>query len=60
MICPLKQAALAGAAYDPEIPHVDAYAMRVFNSMVEATECHYDKCAWWNGDRCGVVLGRGS
>lgn len=59
MICPLKQAALAGAAYDPEIPHVDAYVMRVFNSMVEATECHYDECAWWNGDRCGVIFVRG-
>jgi hypothetical protein len=56
MICPLKQAAVVGAAYDPELPHVGEYVARVFGSMAEATECHYDECAWWDGDRCGVTL----
>lgn len=55
MICPLKQAAVVGAAYDPEIPGVGAYVVRVFGSMAEATECEHEGCAWYDGEICGVL-----
>ena len=53
--CPLKQAALLGAAFLNEGRDEDARMGRVFNSMRNSICCDLDECAWFDGTWCAVL-----